>query len=185
VSAEETDNELAVRAVSGDRRAYGKLVKRHAASLAQAARSFGVPETDVDDLVQEAFLAAWRHLGDYDATRPFRGWLFRIALNKMRDLHRFRRVRRFLFSASNLDSAESLSLPDDEPDPERRAIAAADLRAVQKILGGLDRDLRDALILTAVVGLSQPEAAVALGTSVKGIEGRVGRARQRLSELLG
>jgi RNA polymerase sigma factor CnrH len=184
VSAKETDNDLATRAASGDRRAYGVLVKRHAASLAQAARGFGLPETDIDDVVQEAFVAAWRHLGDYDATRSFRGWLFRIALNKMRDLHRFRRVRRFLFGAVSLDSAESLSLPDDEPDAERQAIACADLRAVQKVLDGLDRDLREAIVLTAVVGLSQPEAAAALGASVKSVEGRVARARRRLAELV-
>lgn len=184
MSTEDSDNVLAVRAASGDRRAYAVLVKRHAGSLAQAARGFGLPETDIDDVVQEAFVAAWRHLGDYDAARSFRAWLFRIALNKMRDLHRFRRVRRFLFGAGNLDSLETLSLPDDEPDPERRAIATADLRAVQQVMDGLDRDLREAIVLTAIVGLSQPEAAIALGTSVKSVEGRVARARRRLSDLL-
>ncbi len=102
----------------------------------------------------------------------------------MRALHRFRRVRRFLFGASNLDSVESLSLRDDEPDPERRAIAVADLRSLQLVLKSLDRELREALVLTAIVGLSQPEAAIALGTSVKTIEGRVARARRRLAELL-
>lgn len=183
--AHTSDNELAVRAVDGDHRAYSVLVRRHAPSLAQAARGFGVPETDVDDVVQDTFVAAWRRLCDYDPVRPFRGWLFRIGLNKIRDLHRSRRVRRFLFGASPIDGAKALALPTDEPGPERQAAAVLDLRAVQAVLAQLDRDLREALVLTAITGLSQPEAALALGTSVKAIEGRVLRARRRLSELLG
>lgn len=184
MSDQVSDNDLARRALSGDRRAFSVLVRRHAPSLAQTARSFGLPETDIDDVVQEAFVAAWRHLGEYDARRPFRGWLFRIALNKMRDLRRFRRVRRFFFGAGGLDSLETLAQRDPGPDPERQVIAIVDLQSVQKVLEQLDRELREAIVLTAIVGLSQPEAAMALGTSVKSIEGRVARARRCLSELL-
>lgn len=184
MSAEPTDNELAMRAASGDRRAFAQLVRRHAASLGQAARGFGLPETDIDDVVQEAFVAAWRHLGNYEPIRPFRAWLFHIALNKMRDMRRFQRVRRFFFGAAALDDAASLALPDDRPDPEREAIAAVDLKSVQAMLGKLDHDLREAIVLTAIVGLSQPEAAMALGTSVKSIEGRVARARRQLAHFL-
>jgi RNA polymerase sigma-70 factor (ECF subfamily) len=97
VTASEADPVLALRAAQGDRRAYSALVARHGGSLAQAARAFGMPETDVDDVVQESFIAAWRNLAQYDPARPFRGWLFRIALNKMRDLRRRHRVRAFLF----------------------------------------------------------------------------------------
>jgi RNA polymerase sigma-70 factor (ECF subfamily) len=62
------------------------LVDRYGVSVAQAARSFGIPETDIDDVVQETFVAVWKALGDYDENRPFRAWLFGIAMNKMRDL---------------------------------------------------------------------------------------------------
>lgn len=48
------------------------LVDRYGVAVAQAARSFGIPETDVDDVVQETFIAAWKALGDYDENRLFR-----------------------------------------------------------------------------------------------------------------
>jgi len=184
VTAEAADNELASRAAQGDRRAYALLVRRYAGPLANAARGFGVPETDVDDIVQEAFVAAWRHLANYDPARPFRGWLFRIAINKIHDLRRHRRVRRFLFAATDLSGARESGLADDGPGPERGTIARADLAKARSILDGLDRELREALVLTAIVGMSQPEAALALGTSVKSIEGRVARGRRRLAQLI-
>lgn len=184
MSANATDGELAERAIEGDRRAYSFLVQRYAGSLAQTARGFGLPETDIDDAVQEAFVAAWRHLGDYDPARPFRSWLFHIAVNKMRDVRRHRRVRRFLFGADRLDSVEGATLIDEAPDPERHAIATLDLQRIQRVLNDLSPSLREAIVLTAIVGLSQPEAALALGVSVKSIESRVARARSALAQLL-
>jgi RNA polymerase sigma-70 factor (ECF subfamily) len=184
VTPEASDNALALSAAGGDRRAFAVLLGRHSAALLQAARGFGLPESDVDDVVQEAFVAAWRNLAAYDPDRPFRAWLFRIAVNKMRDLRRHRRVRRFLFGASALDDDEAITIADDAPDPERQAIARAELQRTRAMLNQLDRELREALVLTAIVGLSQPEAAVALGTSGKAIEGRVARARRRLAVIL-
>lgn len=178
------DAHLARRAVKGDTRAFGVLMRRHEAGLAQAARSFGIPETDIDDVVQETCLAAWRHLADYDTARPFRAWLFRIALNKMRDLHRFRKVRDFLFGAFGLDRPEAASLQDHAPSPEQRAETHGELARIAAVLHCLDRDMREALVLTAIVGLSQGEAAEALNTTPKGIEGRVTRARAKLAAQL-
>jgi len=178
------DAALARRSAGGDRHAYGVLVRRHSAALGQAARSFGIPETDVDDVVQDTFVAAWRALGDYDAARPFRAWLFGIGLNKMRDLLRLRKVRHFLFGALDIHAQDAPAVPDPSPGPERQAAARRDLAHVTATLGRLDRPLREAIVLTAIVGMSHPEAAAALGTTVKTIEGRVTRARLRLAQLI-
>lgn len=182
MNSADADCVLALRAVEGDRRAYTILMTRHGGSLAQAARAFGMPETDVDDVVQESFIAAWRNLAQYDPARPFRGWLFRIAINKMRDLRRRRRVRAFLFGAHRLD--ERPDMADDAPDQERLAMAVSELAHIRARLGSLEGGLGEALVLTAIVGMSQPEAALALGISVKSIEGRVARARIKLAALL-
>jgi len=182
VTGSEADPVLALRAAQGDRRAYSTLVARHSGSLAQAARAFGMPETDVDDVVQESFIAAWRHLAQYDPARSFRGWLFRIALNKMRDTRRRHRVRAFLFGAERIEDRPDMA--DDAPDPERSAMATRELAEIRAKLGALDGGLGEALVLTAIVGMSQGEAALALGISVKSIEGRVARARMKLVSLL-
>ncbi|MBB3955684.1 sigma-70 family RNA polymerase sigma factor [Novosphingobium sediminicola] len=182
MNAAQADPELALRAAQGDRRAYTVLMTRHGGSLAQAARAFGMPETDVDDVVQESFIAAWRNLAQYDPARPFRGWLFRIAINKMRDVRRRRRVRAFLFGAHRLD--ERPDMADDAPDQERSAIAINEFAHIRAKLACLEGNLGEALVLTAIVGMTQPEAALALGISVKSIEGRVARARSRLAAML-
>ena len=184
MTLESDDSTLAREASRGNQNAYAQLVRRHRAALNQAARSFGIPETDIDDVVQESLIAAWHHLADYDPSRPFRAWLFRIALNKMRDLQRFRKVRHFLFAAIGFDRTESTALVDASPSPEQHSAARAELDRVVVTLGRLDSHLREALVLTALVGMSQTEAADTLGTTVKTIEGRVTRARAQLSGFL-
>lgn len=179
-----SDNDLVRRAIDGDQRAYGLLVQRHAPALMQTARSLALPESDVDDAIQETFVAAWKHLSQYDPARPFRGWLFRICINKVRDIARYRRVRRFLFGASGLEDTDVQAIQDHAPDAARQAAAAQQLRHVQTVLGEMDRDLREALVLTAIVGLTQPEAAGALGISLKSVEGRVARGRAQLATLI-
>lgn len=180
----ESDKALALRSVGGDHYAFSELVRRHSTGLAQAARSFGIPETDVDDVLQETFVAAWRALDDYDETRPFRAWLFRIGMNKMRDLYRFRKVRHFLFRAFDLYGSEMPTIEDWGPGPEREATARIELTRVAKTLEKLPEDQRAAIVLTAIVGLSQPEAAAALGVTLKALEGKISRARNKLAQLI-
>ncbi|EIZ81251.1 RNA polymerase sigma factor cnrH [Novosphingobium sp. Rr 2-17] len=177
-----SDEEWVRRATKGDRRGYSTLVHRYARRLAQAARGFGLPETDVDDVVQETFVSAWRNLGLYDPSLPFRPWLFRIATNKMRDHRRRRSVRSFLFGASDID--EGLRIADDAPNPEQTMIAVLDLARIKATLNLLETPLREALVLTALVGLSQSEAAQSLNVSVKAVETRVARARRKLARLI-
>jgi len=185
VNPEDADRILAAQAASGNQRAFGQLVARHGVALAKAARSFGIPETDVDDVVQDTFVAAWHALDDFDPDRPFRAWLFRIGLNKMRDLYRFRRVRQFLFGAESLGDLELAGgVANDEPGPEQQVAARLELARVASTLGKLDTGSREVIVLTAIVGMSQPEAAAVLGLSVKAVEGRIGRARAKLSALL-
>lgn len=181
---DETDEALVLRARRGDRTAFDALVRRHWTSVRQAARSFGIPETDVDDIVQDAFIAAWKALDDFDASRPFRGWLFGIALNKMRDLLRFRKVRQFFFGASDITDEESGSVSFEGPGPDKLAADRQELKRVTQTLDRLDRPLREVLVLTGLVGMSQLEAAEALGVSLKTVEGRVIRARKHLKEIL-
>lgn len=181
----EPDGRLAARAVRGDRRAFAALVERHGPFLAQTARGFGLPETDIDDVVQDSFLAAWRGLARYDPERAFRTWLFKIAINKMRDTRRHRRVRSFLFGAIGYEETDESELVDAEPGPDREAGARLDLARVRSVLEQLDSVSREVMTLHALVGLSQAETAEALGLSVKAVEGRIARSRQKLTALLG
>ena len=69
------DVAFARRAAAGDRDAYGELVRRHEAAAYRVAWGIVRSREDAEDAVQEAFVRAWRALGDFDPARPFRPWL--------------------------------------------------------------------------------------------------------------
>ena len=111
-------------------------------------------------------------------------------MNKMRDLLRFRKVRHFLFGALGLqgddgnDQAEAPQLADPVAGPERTVAARRELDLVVRTLDRLERGQREALVLTAIVGLSQPEAALAMGVTAKALERRIARGRAALAALI-
>ncbi|NQE61437.1 sigma-70 family RNA polymerase sigma factor [Caulobacter sp. RHG1] len=174
------DAALAARAIAGDRSAFVELFRHHGPAVAKLSRAYGAPTSEVEDVVQEVFLSAWRRLADYDRQRPFRAWLFGIALNRVRDMARRRRVRAFFFGASELDE-NATRIEVEAPDPEAEAHHRLALEQVWGRIAHLPDDLRNALVLTAVSGLSYQEAADSLNITIKALEGRIARARKRLA----
>lgn len=174
----------ALLAAGGDKATYGRIVRQHGRQLAAILRAYGVAAGDLDDVVQEAFVAAWRALADYDQARPFKAWLFQIGLNKARDWRRRRQVRRLFYGAAPLDGAEALALETDAQSPED---AVHDLRLFARIseaVEDLPEPLKRAFLLSAVAEMTHAEAAFALGVSVKSVEGRLMRARRLLQAKL-
>ena len=155
-----TDAELAARATAGDDRAYAELVGRHKDAL-------------------------YRLLRRYDPSRPFAAWLRTIAINKARDRARRAAVRRLVFGAARFEDSGAL----DHAAPERAAddelIARQQVAALDRAIAALPGALKAPLILTALEGYSQHEAAEILGVSIKAIETRVYRARKQLMATLG
>jgi RNA polymerase sigma-70 factor (ECF subfamily) len=180
VSLPADDATLVARAIAGDRAAFVELFRHHGPAVAKLTRAYGAPASEAEDIVQEVFLAAWRRLADYDRLRPFRAWLFAIALNRVRDMARRRKVRAFFFGATELDEGAH-QVGGELPDPETQTHHRLALEQVSRRLDGLPEDLRTALVLTAVTGLSYQEAAASLNITVKALEGRITRARKRLS----
>jgi len=180
VSGAADDAERVARAIAGDRSAFVDLFRDHGPSVAKLTRAYGAPPSEVEDVVQEVFLAAWRRLADYDRNRPFRAWLFAIALNRVRDMARRRRVRAFFFGATELDEGVT-QIETETVDPETEAHHRLALEAVSRRIATLPEDQRTALVLTAITGLSYQEAAASLKITVKALEGRIARARKRLA----
>jgi RNA polymerase sigma-70 factor (ECF subfamily) len=174
------DAELAGLARAGRQSAYRELMARHRDAVFRLARSYAGDADDALDLTQEAFIAAFAALDRYDGERPFRPWLLRITLNKCRDWSRRRAVRRFFAFAAPLDDARAVA--DTAADPEAQTGDARELARVSAAIAKLPASLKEPLILTAIDGLSQAEAAATLGLSEKAIEVRVYRARKKLSE---
>lgn len=178
------DLTLVARARDGEDRAFAELLQRHKPSLYGFVRRYVSDADAAVDVVQETFVAAWRALARYDARRPFAVWLRAIALNKCRDRARRLAVRRFILGDKDETSAEAMAQADPEPFGEARLMPVERRAAFQKAIDQLPSKLKEPLLLTYFDDLTQQEAADLLGVTVKTVETRVYRARQRLAQLL-
>ena len=178
------DAELIRRALGGDERAFTLLMRRHKEGLYRFVRRYVGDADGAVEVVQESFVAAWRALGRFDGRRPFPVWLRAIALNKCRDRGRRQLVRRLAFGDKDAESPEAQRQADPAPDGEAQLLEKQRRAALDRALVRLPGKLKEPLLLTYFEDLSQQEAADLLGVSVKTIETRVYRARQRLAELI-
>ena len=177
------DASLAVAARQGDQAAFAALMRRHKGWLYQFIRRYVADRDDAYDVLQESFVSAWGALSRFDPERPFEAWLRRIALNKCRDRARRDAVRRaalrlFGFGGSDM-SAESVA-----PLADSTVTVDHALRRLETAIGQLPRQLKEALVLTMLEGLSHKEAGALLGINAKAVETRVYRAKRQLASML-
>lgn len=171
-----------LRAQQGDRQALDALVRRHHDDVARVLWRFARQPADLEDLVQETFLRALRHLGDWRSDRPFIHWLRRIAANTGRDHYRRQAVRRRWVS-------EPVTGPDGEVRPAEAVDPAADPAAraaaneVKAMLGRLPPDAAAILTLHHLEGWGLHEIAAAYGWTHTATKLRAWRARAQLRAL--
>lgn len=142
---------------AGNEGAAAELVRRHARAVARFLAAAGARE-DVDDLVQEAFFRAFRHIATYRAGASFRTWVMTIASNALTDLRRTR-GRRPVVPLGDHDVA------DERADPHRAAVERDLLARVEREVGRLPPMQRDVFLLRAQQGLDYGAIARALDTS--------------------
>lgn len=178
--SERDDAALAAAALAGEERAFTELMRRHKDAVYRFARRYVGDSDEALDLVQETFVSAWSALADYDASRPMPAWLRRIVLNKCRDWSRRRQVRRFFFRAQSLDAQQAETITA-APETDHNEMEEG-LTELDAAIAALPGSLKEALLLTAIEGLSHKEAGRILGLSPKAIEMRVFRAKQALAQ---
>jgi RNA polymerase sigma-70 factor (ECF subfamily) len=181
---DEDERQLAAAARAGGRAAFDQLVRREKRPLYRFVRRYVGNAEDAYDIVQDTFVSAWLALERYDSRQPFAFWLRAIALNKCRDRGRRQAVRRrfltlFSLAPEALDEALLSEPEQSRVDDERR------LRRLDQAIAALPRQYKEPLLLTLVSGLTQQQAARELGISIKALEMRMRRARERLRESLG
>jgi RNA polymerase sigma factor CnrH len=169
------------RAAAGDPAAFSELVRDTKAGLYRFVRRYVGDDEEAYDIVQDAYASAWLAIRRYDPDRSFEAWIRVIAVNKCRDWSRRRRVRRFLWPVADLTSAEALAVADVDADVERMGVEADEARRLARAISELPDKQKEALLLTAIEGRSQTEAAEILGVTTKAVETRVARARQTLA----
>lgn len=177
-----SDRELAALAHAGQQQAYREFLRRYKTPVFRLVRNAIGDSDEAMDLTQETFVAGFAALGRYDADRPFRIWIARIALNKCRDWGRRRAVRSFFAKALPLDNAHDVA--SGAPTPDAEAADRAELTRVRAAMARLAPNLREVLVLRGVEELSQAETAELLRTSEKTVEMRLYRARAKLRAML-
>jgi RNA polymerase sigma-70 factor (ECF subfamily) len=172
------DAEAVARSCGGDLDAYAVLVARYTLRAHRAAFLLGAGE-ECDDVVQEAFVKAFRHLSRFRVGEPFGPWLLRIVTNETRNLTRSRRRRTAL--ALRLATAEPGGAVDGPADEvlaaERRARLVAAVNALP------DRE-RQVLTCRYFLDLSEAETAQVLEWPLGSVKSRTSRALNRLRGLV-
>jgi RNA polymerase sigma-70 factor (ECF subfamily) len=173
--AARTAEELAVLAQRDNVAAFGELVTRFEGRLFNFLLRRVSSRVEAEDLVQEAFVRAWEHIGSYDPTWRFSTWLFTIASRMAVSEHRRRRV------AVTIDSAEQVGRRDaDLAESEHAEQLGSKLWAMAKDL--LRDDQHTALWLRYAEDMTIGEIARVMGRTQVGVRVALFRARQRLAE---
>ena len=176
LAASSSDAALIAAWQAGDERAATELVRRHGRALARFLASGGAREADVDDLVQETFIRAFRAVGKFRGQCQFRTWLLTIGGNVLKDAGRRAARDRVV----PLDEA----LRDRDGDPHELAVSGEASDRLQEGLARLPRMQREVFLLRAQQGLAYEEIAAALGTSAGAARVHYHHAVRRLKEHL-
>jgi len=173
--------ELLRRVTAGDSSAWAELHRVHAPALFRFCRGALRTKEDAEDATIEIFMKLPQKLGSYDPSRPFRGWLYKVASNHCWDMLRRRRNRQDL---ETLEDLERLPLKSQDPGQLERMLSE---HAAEELRGGLaklsDRS-RMALVLRYFGDMSYGEIAEALGLRKALVGVLLLRARQQLRNAL-
>jgi RNA polymerase sigma-70 factor (ECF subfamily) len=173
-----SDPELVERARRGDHAAFGALVDRHRTSVFRAAlAALGAPE-DAEEVAQEAFVAAYRHLQDFREDASFKTWLLSIAWRKA--LTRRRSVKMFLRRFVQPPEDTEWQVPETGRSQEQAVIDRELHGHIRREIAGLAPKLRDALLLASAGEHSYADIAAMLGVPVGTLKWRVNEARRQL-----
>ena len=168
-----TDEELVARSTGGDPESFNLLIKRWERPIyAVAYRTIG-REDDARDVVQEAFLRAFRGLGGFKGQAKFSSWLYRITLNLCRDWMRRQRRAPVVLTPDGVDLVE-LAGESEGVETADAAVARKDLsRAVARAMTVLPEEQRAAIVLKEYHDLTFQEIADLLGCPLSTVKTRL------------
>lgn len=172
-----TDEELAAAYIAGDESAFEALVKRHLPSVYTFAVRFVGSERDAEDIAQETFLKAWKHLRRYHpGTARFKTWLMRIARNTAVDYLRKRKEEPFSKFADADGESVFDEVEDEVPGPEELFSLARERETLERAIAALAPAHREVILLYIGNDLTFEEIGQALGESVNTVKSRYRRA---------
>lgn len=181
MSEQLTDQMLVEKVQNGDQKAFNLLVIRYQHKVASLISRY-VPQGDVPDVSQEAFIKAYRAIGSFRGDSAFYTWLYRIAVNTAKNylVAQGRRPPSNDLDASDVENFESPNALKEISNPENLMLSEELRRVVFHTIESLPEDLRAAITLRELDGLSYEEIAVIMDCPVGTVRSRIFRAREAI-----
>ncbi len=184
------DQELVSRVQRGDKAAFDLLVRKYQHKVIKLVTRYVYDPSDALDVAQEAFIKAYRALPAFRGDSAFYTWLYRIAINTAKN-HAVSRRRQPFINESDMGDTDNYDLSGRMPDgdtPEGLALTGEIRDRILAAIEALPEDLRTAILLRELEGLSYEQIAQSMDCPVGTVRSRLFRAReaidQQLAELL-
>lgn len=187
MSAEESDLSLVQRAQRGESGAFDALVRRYQHKVVKLVMRYVRNPTEAEDIAQDAFIKAYRALSRFRGDSAFYTWLYRIAINTAKNslAARARNPVQLDFGGSGDEDRPSLEeRMIDTATPEALALTEEIRATVSAAIDRLPEDLRTAIMLRELEGLSYEEIAKTMDCPVGTVRSRIFRAREAVDEQL-
>jgi RNA polymerase sigma-70 factor (ECF subfamily) len=175
----EVDRELVERVQRGDKKAFDLLVLKYQQKVANLVSRYIREPSETLDVTQEAFIKAYRALPNFRGESAFYTWLYRIAINTAKNFL-VAQGRRPPVSDVDAETAAQLDVGtrlQEHATPENHLLQDELAETIRKAMDGLPEDLRTAIILRELEGLSYEEIAKAMSCPVGTVRSRIFRAR--------
>jgi RNA polymerase sigma-70 factor (ECF subfamily) len=183
----EVDHQLVERAQRGDKKAFELLVVKYQRKLARLLSRFIRDASEVEDVTQEAFIKAYRALPSFRGDSAFYTWLYRIGINTAKNYLVALGRRAPTVTGVDLEEAENIEEGDQLKDyntPENQLMSRQIAETVNLTLQELPEELRTAITLREIEGLSYEEIAQIMNCPIGTVRSRIFRAREAIAERL-
>jgi len=187
MSDREVDQQLVERAQRGDKQAFELLVSKYQRKLARLLSRFIRDATEVEDVTQEAFIKAYRALPTFRGDSAFYTWLYRIGINTAKNY--LVALGRRAPTTTDFDSDEAENFEDgdqlrDLNTPENELMSRQVAETVNQTLEELPEELRTAITLREIEGLSYEDIASIMNCPIGTVRSRIFRAREAIADKL-
>lgn len=183
---EQLDEELVLRVQQGDKAAYDLLVLKYQHKIIQLVNRYVKDPNDAQDVAQEAFIKAYRALGNFRGESAFFTWLYRIAINTAKN-YLMSRSRRSADSQVDVQDAEQIEKAPQlqgMETPERLLLNQEIVETIKTAIAKLPEEMRIAIMLREFEGMSYEEIAQAMDCPVGTVRSRIFRAREAIDSKL-
>lgn len=187
MSERDIDRQLVERAQRGDKRAFELLVEKYQRKLGRLLSRFIRDPSEVEDVMQEAFIKAYRALPAFRGDSAFYTWLYRIGINTAKNY--LAALRRRAPTSTEMDVEEAEGYDDGERlrdlnTPENMLLSKEVADAVNASMEALPQELRTAIQLREMEGMSYEDIARIMNCPIGTVRSRIFRAREAIAERL-